>query len=115
VGTAIRTGDDIELTRVELADGTTRLFVLRVRVIRALRFLVWSPVQSLPWGAGGDLALGGMAASLVAIVWFAPPSLIAEHAIAVAMVTTGAVAFLDRLPRARGEPGDRRRPHLDVR
>ena len=96
--TTIRAGDDIEVSAAELGDtgGTAFSFYDFQRstpLVILLLLFVAAVVALGRWRGVG--AIAGLAASLFVIVWFALPSLIdGNNAVAVALVTAGAVAIL---------------------
>ncbi|MGI9053507.1 MAG: YibE/F family protein [Ilumatobacteraceae bacterium] len=96
--TTIRTGDDIRVGAADLGGGGGTAFSFydfqRSTPLILLVLLFVAAVVALGrWRGVG--AIVGLAASLVVIVWFALPSLTDGHsAVAVALVTAGAVAIL---------------------
>lgn len=97
VETPINAGDDIQVTADVLADGSTLwAFYDFQRSTPLLVLLVLFAAVVIALGRWRGLgALAGLAASLLVIVWFALPSLVDGNiAIAVALVTAGAVAIL---------------------
>jgi len=95
--TSIGDGDDIQVTSVETETGQTIYSFYefqRSTPLLVLTALFGIAVIALArWRGVG--ALAGLAASLFVIVWFALPSLVdGNNAMAVALVTAGAVAIL---------------------
>lgn len=93
----IRVGDDIEVTAVELGGGGTAYsfyeFERSMPLVVLVVLFVAAVVALGRWRGVG--ALCGLAASLFVIAWFALPSLVdGNNAVAVALVTAGAVAML---------------------
>lgn len=96
-GTPIRVGDDIQVTAAPLDDGNTTYsfyeFQRETPLLVLLMLFVVAVVALGRWRGLG--ALAGLAVSLFVIVWFALPSLVdGSNAIAVALVTAGAVAIV---------------------
>jgi uncharacterized membrane protein len=98
-GTAntIRAGDDIQVTAIDREDGGTSYsfyeFQRRQPMTILLILFVVAVVALGRWRGLG--ALAGLVVSLVAIVWFAVPSLRdGNNAVAVALVTAGFVAIV---------------------
>ena len=93
----IRAGDDIRVTATPLGDGGTLYtfydFERSTPLIVLVLLFVAAVVALGRWRGVG--ALAGLAASLLVIVWFALPSLVdGNNAVAVALVTAGAIAIL---------------------
>ncbi len=98
LNTTIGAGDDITVTAADVGGdaGTVYSFFdfQRTTPLVVLVVLFVAAVVALGrWRGVG--ALAGLAASLVVIVWFALPSLVdGNNAVAVALVTSGAIAIL---------------------
>lgn len=95
--TAIRTGDDIQVTVFETPDGQTIYSFYEFQ--RSTPLLVLTALFAIAvialarWRGIG--ALAGLAVSLFVIVWFALPSLVdGNNAVSVALVTAGAIAII---------------------
>ena len=93
----IRVGDDIQVTAVDRSDGGTTYsfyeFQRRTPLLVLVGLFAAAVIALGRWRGVG--ALAGLVISLAVIVWFALPSLVdGNNAIAVAMVTAGAVAIV---------------------
>jgi len=95
--TAIRTGDDIQVTVFETPEGQTIYSFYEFQ--RSTPLLVLTALFAIAvialarWRGIG--ALAGLAVSLFVIVWFALPSLVdGNNAVSVALVTAGAIAII---------------------
>jgi uncharacterized membrane protein len=93
----IRAGDDIQVTAVELGDGTTAYSFYEFERSTPLLVLVVLFVAAVValgrWRGVG--AIAGLGASLFVLAWFTLPSLVdGNNAVAVALVTAGIVAIL---------------------